>query len=222
MCTREHQRQSQGKHTLVNKWWTKKVQKGFRALNCQCVYSIRILKPGRTESGYIQWGIYRICSYKISEIYIVVPVACASFVMLVIAVPSSEMIIMLTAYGVRNDKRVNDCRERKKKKNEKFECLQLKMWRKWCENDTLSGIQALGRHCSYHTNWKKNGMYVCVCEYICVCVVVMLMLLLMWLAWITEWDKDAMIPTAESLEKQAAAAGVECQGDGCRPKYSML
>lgn len=53
-------------------------------------------------------------------------------------------------------------------------------------------------------------------------VVVMLLLLLMWLGYMTEWDKDAMIPTAESLEKQAAAAGVGCQVDGCRPKYSEL
>lgn len=45
---------------------------------------------------------------------------------------------------------------------------------------------------------------------------------LMRLARTTEWDKDAMIPTAESLEKQAAAAGVGCQGDEYRPKYSEL
>lgn len=57
---------------------------------------------------------------------------------------------------------------------------------------------------------------------LCVCVVVKLLLLLMWLVWTSERDKDATILTAEGLEKQAAAAGVGCQGDECRRKYSEL
>lgn len=54
------------------------------------------------------------------------------------------------------------------KKKRHFEFFQLKMLRNLCQNKTLNGIQALGIHCSYHTNWKKKEfMYVYV--NICAC-----------------------------------------------------